>query len=151
MSNHETRLKLPTTWTDRLQSGVIGIIGLVVLGVSGCVTEPEIKQGTRQEYLGLGIVLGTRGYQEVQKDLASPGAFSLALEGQVVKIEGAAYVVKEITRQERRIPVDQNTRIDRPPHVGDWIAAYLDSHGRAIHIRNIDQEVLARDAPLEVE
>ncbi len=151
MSNHETRLKMSTTWPHRLQSVGLGIICLFVLGVSGCVTDPEIKQGVRQEYLGLGIVLGTRGYQEVQKDLASPGAFSLALEGQVVKIEGAAYVVKEITQQERRIPVDQNTRIDRPPHVGDWIAAYLDSHGRAIHIRNIDEEALAREASLGME
>jgi len=146
MRNHGIKLKIPKSWTGRFQSGILGITCLVLLGASGCITEPEIKQNTSQEYLGLGIVLGTRGYQEIQKDLASPGAFSLALEGQVVKIEGAAYVVKEVTQQERRIPVDQNTTIDHPAHVGDWIAAYLDSHGRAIHIRNIDEEIIAREA-----
>lgn len=151
MRCHETKFTISKTWTGRLQSGVLGITCLIVLGVSGCVTEPEIKQDTSQEYLGLGIVLGTRGYQEVQKDLASPGAFSLALEGQVIKIEGAAYVVKEVTQQERRIPVDQNTTIDHPAHVGDWIAAYLDSHGRAIHIRNIDEEIIAREVSVGQE
>ncbi len=151
MSNHEIQLKMPKTWTDRFKARVLGVTCLFVLGASGCVMEPEVKQDTGQEQLGLGIVVGTRGYQEVLEDLASPGAFSLALEGQVVKIEGAAYVVKEITEQERRIPVDQNTTIDRPAHIGDWIAAYLDSHGRAIHIRNIDEEVLAREAPLGQE
>lgn len=124
---------------------------LCVLGLNGCVTEPGVKQGANQEQLGLGIVLGTRGYQEIQKELSSPGAFSLALEGQVVKIEGAAYVVREATQQERRIPVDQNTTIDRPAHVGDWIAVYLDPRGRAIHIRNIDEELMARDSPLDLQ
>lgn len=149
MSNHKIRLTKCTFLTSRLRSGVLGIICLLALGASGCMTEPEIKQDSDQEVLGLGIVLGTRGYQEVQKDLASPGAFSLALEGQVIKIEGAAYVVKEITQQERRIPIDQNTTIDHPAHIGDWIAAYLDSHGRAIHIRNIDEEFMAREGPVE--
>jgi hypothetical protein len=43
MSNHETQMKMPKTWTDRLQSVGLGIICLFVLGVSGCVTEPEVK------------------------------------------------------------------------------------------------------------
>lgn len=149
MSHHKIRWTMFTIWPSKLRSGILGITCLFVLGVSGCVTEPELKQNSDQEVLGLGIVLGTRGYQEVQKYLASPGAFSLALEGQVIKIEGAAYVVKEITQEERRIPVDQNTTIDHPAHIGDWIAAYLDSHGRAIHIRNIDEEFVAREGPGE--
>ena len=142
-------LKKPKAFSRRVQETVLLAPCLLVLGLSGCTTEPKIKQNMDQEQLGLGIVLGTRGYQELQKDLASPGAFSLALEGQVVKIEGAAYLVKDITQQERRIPVDQNTTIDRPAHVGDWIAAYLDNRGRALHIRNIDEELIARESPLE--
>jgi len=38
--------------------------------------------------------------------------------------------------------LDQNTSIDRPAHVGDWIKAFLDEGGRAIFIRNIDEEFL---------
>ncbi len=151
MSHHQSILKMPKSRTSRFKDWLVGGICFSVLGASGCITDTEIRQDTNQEQLGLGIVIGTRGYQEIQKDLESPGAFSLALEGQVIKIEGAAYVVKEITQQERRIPIDQNTIIDHPAHVGDWIAAYLDSHGRAIHIRNIDEEILARDAPVGQE
>jgi len=156
MNNHETQLKMPKTWTDRLQSGWLGIICLFVLGVSGCVTEPEVKTDSafihdlKQEQLGLGIVLGTRGYQEVQKDLALPSS-AQTTEGQVVAIEGAAYIVRAINEAEHRIPFDQNTTIDRPAHLGDWIEAYLDNHGRAIHIRNIDEEFMEREEPLEEE
>ncbi|MDA0740106.1 MAG: hypothetical protein O2999_14200 [Nitrospirae bacterium] len=154
MSNYNTQLKMQNAWTDRLRSGVLGITCLLVLGASGCVTEPELKtetdvtQNTNQEVLGLGIVLGTRGYQEVQKDLGLPSDRQTK-EGQVVVIEGAAYIVKDITGQEHRIPVDQNTTIDRPAHVGDWIEAYLDDHGRAVHIRNIDEEFIAKEGSLE--
>jgi len=127
------------------------LAGPSIFCFSSCVTEPGITQDTAQEQLGLGIVLGTRGYQEIQKDLASPGMFSLVLEGQVISIEGAAYVVKQANGDERRIPVDQNTTIDRPAHVGDWIAAYLDHRGRALQVRNIDQELLEREDPLRLE
>ena len=151
MTKDNTQMKQSKIWTDSLQSGVLGITCLVVFGASGCATEPEVTQDMSQEQLGLGIVLGTRGYQEVQKDLASPGAFSFAIEGQVIKIEGAAYVVREVNQEERRIPFDQNTTIDRPAHVGDWIAAYIDSHGRAIKIRNFDEEILAREAQIGLE
>ena len=134
------------------QTGRLLILtGLWILGVSGCVTQPESLESSDQEQLGLGIVVGTRGYQEVQQDLTSPGAFSLVVEGQVIKIEGAAYVVKEASQVERRIPLDQNTTIDRPAHIGDWIAAYLDNRGRALHVRNIDQELRAREDPLSIE
>lgn len=80
MRNHETKLQISKSWAGRLPSGVLRIACLVVLSVSGCVTEPETKQGMNQEQLGLGIVIGTRGYQEIQKDLDSLGAFSLVLE-----------------------------------------------------------------------
>ena len=91
-----------------------------------------------QTTLGKGIVLGTQGYREIQRDLATPDIYAESLKGQVTKIEGAAYLIKDSTGSFRRIPVDQNTSIDRPAHIGDWIEAYLDDRGRAIFIRNID-------------
>ena len=151
MSKQESQLKMTKTWKDGFSSRLLFVTCLIALGIGGCIPEPEIKQGMNQEQLGLGIVIGTRGYQQIQKDLAPPGAFSLVVEGQVIKIEGAAYVVREVTQQERRIPVDQNTTIDHPAHVGDWIAAYFDSHGRAIHIRNIDEEIIAREVSVGQE
>ena len=142
MSTRETGMKSPA---------MLGVACLLVVGVSGCVMQPEVERDTSQEQLGLGIVLGTRGYQEVLKELALPESSDQTIEGQVVSIEGAAYVVQDVTQHRRRIPVDQNTTIDRPAHVGDWIEAYLDDRGRAIHIRNIDEEFVAREAPLTEE
>jgi hypothetical protein len=45
-------------------------------------------------------------------------------------------------RIEVRLPVDENTRIDRPAHVGDWIEAQMDQAGRARIIRNIDDQIV---------
>jgi hypothetical protein len=36
------------------------------------------------------------------------------------------------------VPHDENTRIDRPAHVGDRIQSWLDRHGRAVLIRSLD-------------
>jgi hypothetical protein len=62
------------------------------------------------------------------------------LLGQVTAVEGGAYVLQEPGGIERRVAHDENTRIDRPAHVGDWIETFLDDSGRAILIRNIDQD-----------
>jgi hypothetical protein len=35
---------------------------------------------------------------------------------------------------------DENTRIDRPAHVGDWVEVFVDGKGRAVLIRNIDHD-----------
>ena len=63
-----------------------------------------------------------------------------SLVGQVTAVEGGAYVLQEISGIERRVAHDENTRIDRPAHVGDRIEAFVDNKGRAVLIRNIDQE-----------
>ena len=38
-----------------------------------------------------------------------------------------------------RIPYDENTKIDRPAHVGDHIQSWLDHRGRAVVIRSLDR------------
>ena len=113
---------------------------LMVTGSWSCALDEGLQQDTQQSDIGLGIVLGTRGYQEIQEELALPGAYAQAVEGQVTKIEGAAYLIKDMTGEVHRLPVDQNTSIDRPAHIGDWVQAFLDQQGRAIFIRNIDEE-----------
>ena len=71
-------------------------------------------------------------------------AMNLAIKrvrGQVHQIEGAAYVVYTESQNDVRLPFDENTRIDRPAHKGDWIDAYVNEDGQAIFIRNVDDQI----------
>lgn len=125
-------------WFYNFAGGVFCLILMALLG--GCGTQPAEVNG-RQADLGLGIVEGTKGYQQIQKDILTSNEAMRMVEGQVFQIEGAAYVVKVNDRIEVRLPIDENTRIDRPAHVGDWIEAHLDQAGRARIIRNIDDQI----------
>lgn len=46
---------------------------------------------------------------------------SMTVVGQVQALEGGAYIVQDAQGHEIRISHDENTRIDRPAHVGDCI------------------------------
>ncbi|MDH4080600.1 MAG: hypothetical protein OEU68_12375 [Nitrospira sp.] len=104
--------------------------------VTGCAQ--SVMQGQlSQESLGMGIVSGTLGEQQrVALCVGEPS--SLSVVGQVQAVEGGAYLVQDTKGQEIRIPHDENTRIDRPAHVGDRIQSWLDRNGRAVLIRNLD-------------
>jgi hypothetical protein len=114
---------------------LISVLGTSLLG-AGC----DIAGISKQEDLGQGIVRGTLGAQQTgDVRLAMPtNVFSLI--GQVTAVEGGAYVLQEVSGIERRVAHDENTRIDRPAHVGDRIEAFVDDKGRAVLIRNIDQD-----------
>lgn len=108
---------------------------LLVL-VTGCA-QSDLHGQLSQESLGMGIVSGTLGEQQrVALCVGEPS--SLSVVGQVRVLEGGAYLVQDAQGQEIRIPHDENTRIDRPAHVGDRIQSWLDRHGRAVLIRNLD-------------
>ncbi|OGW47780.1 MAG: hypothetical protein A2V62_00235 [Nitrospirae bacterium RBG_19FT_COMBO_58_9] len=112
---------------------------IIVLGAgllsAGCNPEGS----SEQEGLGRGIVQGTLGAQpDTDARFAAP-AYASMLQGQVTAVEGGAYVVREIGGSDRRVAHDENTRIDRPAHVGDRIEVFVDDGGRAVLIRNIDQ------------
>ena len=114
---------------------LMSVLGASLLG-AGC----NIAGTSKQEDLGQGIVQGTLGAQptgDVRLTIP-PNAFSLI--GQVTAVEGGAYVLQEVGGIERRVAHDENTRIDRPAHVGDRIEAFVDDKGRAVFIRNIDQD-----------
>jgi len=119
--------------------GFFFILGMVCL--TGCVSHTP-ESTSRQEAIGLGIVEGTKGYQQLQEDPMAMNSALKRVRGQVHHIEGAAYVVLTESQSEVRIPVDENTRIDRPAHKGDWIDAYVDEDGRAISIRNVDDQII---------
>ncbi len=112
----------------------------ISIGFIGCATQvPEIN--TRQADIGLGIVEGTKGFQELQEDLTMRKDVVRSIRGQVHHIEGGAYVVHTENQSQIRLPVDENTRIDRPAHKGDWIDAYVNEDGRALVIRNVDDQI----------
>jgi len=112
---------------------LMAVLGFSLLG-AGC----NIARTSTQEDLGQGIVRGTLGAQRAGEARPSIPANVVALSGQVTAVEGGAYVLQEISGIERRVAHDENTRIDRPAHVGDRIEVYVDDKGRSVLIRNID-------------
>ncbi len=119
--------------------GIVLILSLIWL--TGCASHTP-EPTSHQEAIGLGIVEGTKGYQQLQEDLMMRNGVVKSVRGQVHHIEGAAYVVHTEAHSEVRLPVDENTRIDRPAHKGDWIDAYVNEAGRAIVIRNVDDQIV---------
>jgi hypothetical protein len=114
---------------------LITVLGTSLLG-AGC----DIAGISKQEDLGQGIVQGTLGAQQTGDVRLAMPTNVVSLIGQVTAVEGGAYVLQEVSGIERRVAHDENTRIDRPAHVGDRIEAFVDDKGRAVLIRNIDQD-----------
>ncbi|MBA5869551.1 MAG: hypothetical protein GDA68_06095 [Nitrospira sp. CR2.1] len=104
----------------------------------GC-TQSVLPTPSPQEHLGMGIVTGTLGAQ-TPGAAASHERAGKSVVGQVQALEGGAYLVRDVRGQEHRIPHDENTKIDRPAHVGDRIQSWFDRHGRAVLIRSADEE-----------
>jgi hypothetical protein len=112
------------------------VLSLMLVLVAGC-TQSRVQGHLSQEYLGMGIVSGTLGEQQ-RVALCAGEPSSMSVVGQVQALEGGAYLVRDTQGHEIRIPHDENTRIDRPAHVGDRIQSWLDRHGRAVLIRSLD-------------
>lgn len=110
-------------------------LGLLAMGC----TQSVLPTPSPQEHLGMGIVSGTLGAQLRSAQLAGEPVSS-SVVGQVQALEGGAYLVRDVRGQEHRIPHDENTKIDRPAHVGDRIQSWFDRHGRAVLIRSVDEE-----------
>ena len=116
-------------------SAVIVACGLFGMMGVGCIDSGR----SDQEAMGIGIVQGTLGANsDWQARPAQVGATAVA--GQVLALEGGAYVIEQHDGSQQRLSHDENTRIDRPAHVGDNIQAWVDKHGRAVLIRNIDHD-----------
>ncbi len=112
------------------------VLPLLLVSATGC-TQSVIQKQSSQEYLGMGIVSGTLGEQQ-RVALCAGEPSSITVVGQVLALEGGAYLIRNSQGQEIRLPHDENTRIDRPAHVGDRIQPWLDRQGRAVLIRNLD-------------
>jgi hypothetical protein len=72
----------------------------------------------RQQDLRRGIVWGTIGAWNQQGDARSIIG-TCRVSGQVMHLEGGAYVLRNAIGRELRVAPDENTRSDRPAHVGD--------------------------------
>jgi hypothetical protein len=114
----------------------IWIPSMMILA-TGCA-QSSVSGPSAQEYLGRGIVSGTLGAQQGAA-LPSGEPATLSVIGQVQALEGAAYLIRDAQGKDIRIPHDQNTRIDRPAHVGDRIQCWLDHRGRAVVIHSLDE------------
>ena len=120
----------------------LGILFMMsVGGFFGCASQMS-EPTSHQAALGQGIVEGTKGYQQLQEDPTMKKGIVTKVRGQVQYIEGAAYVVHTNNQMEVRLPVDENTVIDRPAHKGDWIDAYVNEAGRAMFIQNVDDQII---------
>jgi hypothetical protein len=113
----------------------MGMLGASLMS-AGCNTAGN----SRQEDLGRGIVGGTRGALPGSNVQLAIPAHAFSVKGQVTAVEGGAYVLQEVSGIEHRVAHDENTRIDRPAHVGDRIEAFLDDRRRAVLILNIEQD-----------
>lgn len=114
-------------------------IGIVsgTLGAQQRLAQSSIQHPAAQEYLGMGIVSGTLGEQQRLAQFPwEPSAASVI--GHVLALEGGAYIIRDHQGRDLRVPHDENTRIDRPAHVGDHIQCWFDHHGRAVLIRSLD-------------
>lgn len=110
----------------------------ILILATGCAQTSVLEHSSQQEHLGIGIVSGTLGEQKRVAQFSGDPT-SISVIGQVQALEGAAYLIRDAQGQEIRIPHDQNTRIDRPAHVGDHIQSWLDHRGRAVVIRSLDE------------
>ncbi len=118
-----------------------GRLTLVLLSLcfTGGCAESVMHGHSSQEDLGMGIVSGTLGAQ-LRSAQPAGEPVSSSVVGQVQALEGGAYLVRDVRGQEHRVPHDENTKIDRPAHVGDRIQSWFDRHGRAVLIRSVDEE-----------
>jgi hypothetical protein len=111
-------------------------LSVLLILATGCALTVAQEQ-LSQEYLGLGNVSGTLGEQK-RLGLSTRELPPTSVVGQVLAVEGAAYLIRDTQGGEVRIPHDENTRIDRPAHVGDQIQSWLDRYGCAVLIRSLD-------------
>lgn len=111
------------------------LISLLIL-MTGCA-QSTVQGSSSQEDLGMGIVSGTLGEQQrVALCIGEPSSMSVV--GQVQALEGGAYIIRDAQGKEIRVPHDENTRIDRPAHMGDHIQSWFDRQGRAVLIRSLN-------------
>jgi Cu/Ag efflux protein CusF len=83
---------------------------------------------------GIAMILsvGLAGLSYAAADIAAPGLQTVT--GDVLKIEGDSYVVKDMTGKEIRLHVDKTTKLEGAFKAGDKIEAQATEKGHALSI-----------------
>jgi exosome complex RNA-binding protein Csl4 len=92
-----------------------------------------------KQLIGLFVFTMTLGFgmatlSSAAGDMAAPGPQSI--RGDLLKIEGDVYVVKEMSGKETRMHVDKTTKLDGSFKTGDEIEAQVTDKGHAFSINH---------------
>jgi len=81
------------------------------------------------------IGVGMASYSYAAGDMAAPS--SQTVKGDLLKIDGEFYVVKEMSGKEIRLHIDKTTALDGAIKVGDKVEAQATEKNHAASIRHV--------------
>ena len=66
---------------------------------------------------------------------AAPSADVGKITGEVLKIDGQSYLIKDASGNQTLLTLDKDTKLEEKPQVGDKIEAELSSDGRLVSLK----------------
>jgi hypothetical protein len=81
------------------------------------------------------ISVGMASYSYAAGDMAAPS--SQTVKGDLLKIDGEFYVVKEMSGKEIRLHVDKTSTLDGSINVGEKVEAQATEKNHAVSIRHL--------------
>lgn len=93
-----------------------------------------------KKFIGLFVIamiltVGMASLSYAAGEMAAPG--SQTVNGDVLKVEGEFYVVKEMTGKEVRLHVDKTTKLDGLFKTGDKVEAHVTDKGHALSMKHV--------------
>jgi hypothetical protein len=85
------------------------------------------------------IGVGMASYSYAAGDMAAPS--TQTVKGDLLKIDGEFYVVKDIAGKEIRLHVDKTTAVDGAIKVGDKVEAQATEKNHAASIRHVQPKM----------
>jgi hypothetical protein len=85
------------------------------------------------------IGVGMASYSYAAGDMAAPN--TQTVKGDLLKIDGEFYVVKDISGKEIRLHVDKTTAVDGAIKVGDKVEAQATEKNHAASIRHVQPKM----------
>ena len=85
------------------------------------------------------IGVGMASYAYAASDMAAPSAQTV--NGDLLKIDGEFYVVKDMAGKEIRLHVDKTTAVDGAIKVGDKVEAQATEKNHAASIRHVQPKM----------
>jgi hypothetical protein len=85
------------------------------------------------------IGVGMASYSYAAGDMAAPS--TQTVNGDLLKIDGEFYVVKEMSGKEIRLHVDKTTTLDGSINVGEKVEAQATDKNHALSIRHVQPKM----------